>query len=310
MFKLLIALSLLVFPAPVEGQFETQWGLDRINQREHYLDGWNWMGEGHGEGITVYVVDSGVTADDYIFGDRLLSGFTVIGKSTESCGQNHGTSIASIIAGSGYGVAQSASIVSVRVLKCDGRGTAGNIIKGLKWIAANADPATSIVNMSLSGAADKRVDAAVNALVNLGIPVVVAAGNNSANACRYSPARAAQAITIGASNNLDMRSRMSNSGPCLSIYAPGEKITAWHPTLGEITPSGTSGAAAIFSGAIAAAATIGGVTTEEAAEIVLLNGTEGALCCGYKTTTSKLLYLGEDIFAEEEQPWHEDWWAW
>lgn len=310
MFKFVLALSIIIFPAPQEAEFATQWALDRINQREHYLDGWNWMGEGYGNGITVYVVDSGVTADPDIFGDRLLDGFTVIGTSTEGCGQNHGTSIASLIAGTGYGVAQSASIVSVRVLKCDGRGTAANIIKGLKWIGENADPATSVVNMSLSGTADKRVDAAVNRLVELGIPVVVAAGNNSANACRFSPARADLAITVGASNEIDMRSRTSNSGPCLSIYAPGEKIPAWHPTLGEFYPSGTSGAAAIVSGAIAAAATMGGVTTEEAAEIVLLNGTEGALCCGYKTTTSKLLYLGEDIFQEEEQPWHEDWWAW
>ena len=310
MLHIFLSIALLVFPAAPEPEYSTAWALDRINQHEHMKDGWNWDGLPYGSGITIYVVDNGVTPDADIFDNRVLAGYTAVGGNTESCGTHHGTAIASLIAGKGYGVAAQASIVSVRVLKCDGKGTAANIIKGLKWIMANADPTTSVINMSLGGAADKRLDGVVNEAVELGFPVVVAAGNDGKNACRYSPARAILAITDGASTKLDMRLRTINSGPCLSLYAPGERIPAWHPLIGEFYPSGTSGAAALVSGAIAAAASIGGVSTQEAAEVVLLGVTQGAICCGYATSPDTLLYVGEDLFEAEEEPWHEDWWAW
>jgi subtilisin family serine protease len=310
MIRILLALTLAIVPAAPQSEFTTAWALDRINQHEHMNDGWNWDGSAYGSGITVYVVDNGITPDLDIFGERVIAGYTALAGTTESCGTHHGTAIASLIAGRGYGVAQQANVVSVRVLKCDGKGTALNIIKGLQWIMANADPATSVVNMSLGGTADKRLDIMVDTMVEAGFPVVVAAGNNSSDACRYSPARSMLAITVGASTKLDMRLRTSNHGPCLSIYAPGDRIPAWHPIFGKFYPSGTSGSTALVSGAIAAAASMSGMSTLDAAEIVLISATQGAICCGYSTTTSSLLYIGEDLFQAEEEPWHEDWWSW
>jgi len=81
------------------------------------------------------------------------------------------------------------------VLGCDGYGTDSGVIAGMDWIAANhASPA--VVNMSLGGTANDALDDAVKNLVKSGVTVVVSAGNKSAEACNYSPARAIEAITV------------------------------------------------------------------------------------------------------------------
>ena len=72
--------------------------------------------------------------------------------------------------------------------------------------------------------------------------MVVAAGNSDDNACNYSPARAAKAITVGSTTRNDARSSFSNYGSCLDIFAPGSSITsAWHTSNSATkTISGTS----------------------------------------------------------------------
>jgi serine protease len=83
--------------------------------------------------------------------------------------------------------------------------------------------------------------------------VVVAAGNDNANACNYSPARAPSAITVGSTQNNDARSSFSNFGTCLDIFAPGTSITsAWHTsTSATNTISGTSMASPHVAGVAA-----------------------------------------------------------
>jgi len=312
MFKFILSAILVIAPlsAPTESLYSAQWGIDRIDQHAGMPDGSVWDGAGLGRDITVYIVDSGVS-DLPIFGGRILPGYSALKGGTAGCGANHGTSIASLIGSEQYGIAWSVNMVSVRVLSCDGKGTPANIVKGLKWIYKYGDPETSVVNMSLGGAANSTVDAWVNKLAEVGFPVVVAAGNNGKNACNFSPARAEYAITVGASNNLDMRWFGSNHGPCLSIWAPGDRIPAFDPNRGTFYPSGTSGAAAYVSGAIAAVASAAAVTTDEAASILLSGATTDAMCCSVRWGTRDLLYLGPDLFApQEETPWHEEWWAW
>ena len=312
MFKLILSAILAVAPfgVPSDSFYTEQWGIDRIDQHEGMPDGSAWDGTGLGQGITVYVVDSGIS-DLPIFGGRILPGYSALAGGTGGCGNYHGTSIASLIGTEQYGISWSVSMVSVRVIGCDGKGTAANIVKGLKWIYKYGDPETSVVNMSLGGAANRTVDSWVNKLAEVGFPVVVAAGNNSKNACNYSPSRAEYAITVGASDKLDMRWFGSNHGPCLSIWAPGDHIPAFDPRGGTFYPSGTSGSAAYVSGAIAAIASTAAVTTEDAANILLSGATADALCCSVRWGTQDLLYLGPDLFApQEETPWHEEWWAW
>lgn len=78
--------------------------------------------------------------------------------------------------------------------------------------------------MSLGGGKSVAINDAVASAVASGVVVVVAAGNNNADACLYSPASAVTALTVGATNVTDGRSYFSNYGGCVDVYAPGESI--------------------------------------------------------------------------------------
>jgi subtilisin family serine protease len=78
----------------------------------------------------------------------------------------------------------------------------------------------AVANMSLGGGASSTLDNAVGNAVAAGVTFVVAAGNSNANACNYSPARVASAVTVGATTSSDARASYSNFGSCLDIFAP------------------------------------------------------------------------------------------
>jgi len=309
MIRFVLAAALAVVPNTIDPNLftVTGWEHDRVNQREHIVDGKSWNGKAYGAGVNVYVVDSGVY-DSGMFIGGVEQGYTAFTDGKTACGTYHGSMIASIIAGRNLGLAQQTKIISVRVMNCAGKGNPKNIIAGLDWIMANADPATSIVNMSVGGPKTPSLDEKVNELVDAGFPVVVAAGNDGRNACNYSPSRADNALTVGASTRLDLRYINSNTGPCVSLYAPGENLTVYHPTKGQVRQSGTSGAAAFVSGAIAATASMYGLETYDAMVVLFFGTTSGAICCGYRTTTSDLLYLNTDLYDVGDGEWWADWW--
>ena len=124
-------------------------------------------------------------------------------------------------------VFNSVRLHAVRVLGCTGSGTNSGVIAGVDWIAANRQ-LPAVANMSLGGGASTALDTAVRNAISRGVSFSVAAGNNNANACNSSPARVAQAITVGASTATDVRATFSNFGTCLDLFAPGANITsAW-----------------------------------------------------------------------------------
>ncbi|WP_460786242.1 S8 family peptidase, partial [Nocardioides zeae] len=139
---------------------------------------------------------------------------------------------------------------AVRVLNCQGSGSNSGVIAGMDWVAENA-PAGSVANMSLGGPADSATDEAVTRLVDAGVTTVVAAGNESTDACSSSPAAAPEAITVAASTIDDELAYFSNFGSCVDIIAPGEDITSAWTGGGTRTISGTSMASPHVAGAAA-----------------------------------------------------------
>lgn len=228
------------------------WGIDRIDQRNLPLDS-NYHTDYDGSGVTAFVIDTGVLNTHNEFGGRASSGYDFIDNDYDATDCNgHGTHVAGTIGGSTYGVAKNVNVVGVRVLNCSGSGSNSGVIAGIDWVKNNAS-GPAVANMSLGGGASQATDDAVNAAVAAGITFVVAAGNDNSNACNYSPARAADAITVGSTTSNDSRSSFSNYGTCLDIYAPGSSITSsWYTSNSATnTISGTSMASPHVAGVAA-----------------------------------------------------------
>ncbi|WP_406077806.1 S8 family peptidase [Micromonospora sp. NBC_00858] len=232
------------------------WGLDRIDQRNLPLNS-SYTYPNTASNVRAYVIDTGVLYGHNDFGGRAVSGFDAVdGGSADDC-HGHGTHVAGTVGGSAYGVAKGVQIVGVRVLNCQGSGTNAQVVAGIDWVTANAvKPA--VANMSLGGGANSSIDTAVTNSVNSGVTYAVAAGNGNAlgvrqNACNYSPARVASAITVGATQNNDAAASFSNFGTCVDILAPGVNITsAWYTSSSATnTISGTSMASPHVAGAAA-----------------------------------------------------------
>lgn len=229
------------------------WGLDRIDQKNLPLDQRYTYPDKAGEGVTAYVIDTGVRISHSDFGGRAFNGYDAIDNdNVAQDGHGHGTHVAGTVAGTAHGVAKKAKIVGVRVLNNQGSGTTAQVVAGIDWVTANAvKPA--VANMSLGGGADSVLDAAVQRSIASGVTYAVAAGNESTNANTKSPARVAEAITVGSTTSTDARSSFSNYGSVVDIFAPGSSITStWNSSDSATnTISGTSMASPHVAGAAA-----------------------------------------------------------
>jgi subtilisin family serine protease len=290
------------FNDPIEQSPVPSWGLDRIDAVDVPLDN-RYSYRSSGSGVRVYVIDTGIRADHVDLAGRVGSGWNAIAddQGTNDC-NGHGTHVAGTVAGSSYGVAKSAMVIPVRVLDCTGSGFTSSVIAGVNWVITNHPGGPAVINMSLGGPANSTLDRAVADAAAAGITVVAAAGNSNTDACSTSPARAPQALTIGATTSTDARASYSNYGSCVNLFAPGSSITsAWSssPTATR-TISGTSMAAPHVAGMAARLLQINPGSSPSAVASLLTGSATTDAVSGTNGTVNLLANIVETPPAEED----------
>ena len=231
-----------------------------------------------GRGVTVAVVDTGVAADNADLAGSVSTGpnqlADIDGTSTPL--HEHGTAMASIIAGHGHGaggaegvigIAPQARLVSVRSIAEQGDpswkdyedyGEDESVAGGIKYAVSQG---VDVINLSLGGyGRDTETRRAVADAIQHGVVVVASVGNDGdkrgkadrSGFAPYSyPAGYPGVIGVAATGSDHRRAGFSNKNYSALVAAPGVDIaTAW-PDGGYRLVSGTSPAAAVTSGVVA-----------------------------------------------------------
>lgn len=203
---------------PNDPDYGKQWNLRSINIETAWDDS-------KGEGVTVAVIDTGVSNVPDLAETTFVEGYDFVGDRTEASDDNgHGTHVAGTIAQStnnNYGVAgiaYNASIMPLKVLSAAGAGEVADIAEAIRFAA---DHGANVINMSLGGMGDSIVlRSAVDYAHSKGVVVVAAAGNANTNSASY-PARYPNVIAVSALDATGAKAPYSNFGAGVDISAPG-----------------------------------------------------------------------------------------
>ncbi|KAI1341174.1 subtilase [Xylariaceae sp. FL0016] len=221
-----------------------------------------------GEGITAYVVDTGILTTHSEFQGRATIGFNAIEGAEDTDDNGHGSHVSGTIGGATFGVAKKVTLVGVKVLDASGGGTNSDVLDGLNFVesdvTANNLKGKAVMNMSLGGGQSTAINNAIQGLVDAGVVPVVAAGNEAQDAANTSPASSPNAITVGAIDaTTDRRASFSNFGSVVDIYGPGVDVLSVGITSDTATDtlSGTSMASPHIAGLAAYLMALEGLTT-------------------------------------------------
>lgn len=183
-----------------------------------------------GEGVDVYVIDTGFLEKHEVFKGRAKNiGNFVIQVSTNN-DDRHGTHVAGIVAK----VARKSNIYGIQVLTGTDLSKGGEPLLTNPWWAKGIRFATeqikkngrkAVINISIGANAKLlNIQAALKEAAAAGIPVVVAAGNDNVDACGTTPSFEDSVISVGNARADDTKHSTSNWGSCVDIMAPGDNI--------------------------------------------------------------------------------------
>ncbi|KAK0750363.1 peptidase S8/S53 domain-containing protein [Schizothecium vesticola] len=241
-------------------------GLARLSHAEPGRAGYV-FDSSSGEGITAYIVDTGIRLDHSEFEGRAIWGKNFV--NTNNTDENgHGSHVAGTVGGKNYGVAKNVELVAVKVLDADGGGTNSGVLAGIDFVSTDATArglrGKAVMNMSLGGSFSRSLNSAIEALAAAGVVPVVAAGNENANTDTTSPGSAPNAITVGAiDQTTDRRASFSNFGELVDIFAPGVNVLSVgiESTTATAVLSGTSMASPHIAGLAAYLMALEGISS-------------------------------------------------
>ncbi|OYW76313.1 MAG: hypothetical protein B7Z37_09465 [Verrucomicrobia bacterium 12-59-8] len=203
---------------------------------------------GWGKGITVAVVDTGITSHPSLANTQITHYDLV---KDGSAFNGHGTAMASLIAGNEpelSGVSPAVKLLDIRVADTNGRSNTAIVSSA---IIQATDLGARVINVSLGATGDSPVlDEAVRYAQSHNVVVVAAAGNEQLNALSM-PAGIPGVISVGAVDANGTQAYFSNSGEGLTLVAPGVGIVSAYSDGKLVIGSGTSQATAITSGVVA-----------------------------------------------------------
>ncbi|MDY6899606.1 MAG: S8 family peptidase [Cyanobacteriota bacterium] len=203
---------------PNDPLYSQQWHLRNIN-----VEGaWD---KTKGKGITVAVIDTGVTKVRDLEETEFVKGYDFVNDKEDARDDNgHGTHVAGTIAqatNNSYGVAgvaYEASLMPLKVLSDYGGGTIADIAEAIKFAADNG---ADVINMSLGGGGESQLmKDAINYAHDKGVVIIAAAGNENQNSASY-PARYPNVFAVSALAPDGLKAPYSNYGAGVDISAPG-----------------------------------------------------------------------------------------
>ncbi|KAF4441455.1 putative alkaline protease (oryzin) [Fusarium austroafricanum] len=202
-------------------------GLDRLSHKQAGQDTYV-FDDSAGEGITAYVVDTGIKTDHSEFEGRATFGGNFVNQ-VDDDENGHGSHVAGTIGGATFGVAKKVNLVAVKVLDASGGGQNSGVLQGMQFVVddvkSKGRAGKAVMNMSLGGQKSDAINRAIQALFNAGVVPVVAAGNENQDTKFTSPGSAPNAITVGAIDaKNDARADFSNFGADVDVYAPGVQV--------------------------------------------------------------------------------------
>ncbi|MBN8559715.1 MAG: S8 family serine peptidase [Leptolyngbya sp. UWPOB_LEPTO1] len=204
--------------APNDPMYSKQWNMHNIGIEQAWI-------ETKGRGVTVAVIDTGVSKVPDLEKTNFVKGFDFVNDQENAADDNgHGTHVAGTIAQSTNnnfgvaGIAYEANIMPLKVLSSFGGGTVADIAEAIRFAADNK---ADVINLSLGGGGESVVMRdAIDYAHSKGVVVIAAAGNSNRNAADY-PARYPHAIAVAALDASGAKAPYSNFGAGVDIAAPG-----------------------------------------------------------------------------------------